>query len=248
MYTRQLKRLGQGRLNLALATNPTTCKTCGMNYYSYMEKDNSIHRKYHDTFVNGPRCDLEGNGSNNSCREFRILLGNKSMECRMYCVNKNSLRLVKRIETLLDMVNRELNAPAGSEAWKIIADDSVAGHAFVAVIEKRIVGLCVTEPIHDTAKQARWMLDRTQEVVPKQVNNRAKVGISRIWVAPKWRRHGIAQQLLGCVLTALIFAMTLQKHDIAFSQPSFAGGKLARQFNGVKHKSGETLIPVYLEE
>ncbi|RKP30565.1 hypothetical protein METBISCDRAFT_15956 [Metschnikowia bicuspidata] len=236
----------QGILNLPLATKPTSCKTCGMDFYSYVGKDASVHARYHDVFVNGPKCDLDAD-TNLHCNRLRVSLGRSSVECSVYCVDKKNFRLVRKIETLLETVNRALNAPPENAAWKEISESGSAGYAFAAVLNRRIVGLCVTEPITDIQKQTRWVVDRTQAVVPGQVNNRCKVGISRIWVAAKWRRHGIAQLLLETVQRALVYGMTLQKHEIAFSQPSHAGGKLARQFNGLCHKSGEILVPIYLE-
>lgn len=241
------RKSSQGILNLPLATKPTTCKICGMNFYSYIEKDASVHSRYHYDFVNGPRCDIEVGKNATLCHSFRIISSGKSMECSILCINKANSRLVKRVEVLLEMVNRELVAPAANSFWKQNSDTGVTGQAFVAVLDRRIVGLCVTEPIISIEKQSRWIVDRTQGIVPNQVNRKSKIGISRIWVASKWRRRGIAQSLLEGVLNNLIYGVALQKSEIAFSQPSHAGGKLARQFNGVRHKSGELLVPIYLE-
>lgn len=218
-----------------------------MNFFSYIEKDASVHSRYHDSFVNGPRCDIDAGKDATLCRSFRFPSSGRSIECRILCIKKTNSRLVKRVEVLLEMVNRELVAPAANSFWKQSSENGVAGQAFVAVLDRRIVGLCVTEPIMDIEKQTRWIVDRTQGVVPNQVNRNCKIGISRIWVAPKWRRHGVALSLLESVLSALIYGVALQKTEIAFSQPSYAGGKLAKQFNGVKHKSGEILVPIYLE-
>lgn len=241
------RKSGQGILNLPLATKPTTCKVCGMNYYTYVGKDASVHTRYHDLFTNGPKCDFSSGGYKPS-RSFGLAKGTKSVECNVYCIDKKSTRLVKRIEALLEVVNRDLRAPPENPAWRQqISQNGVAGYAFAAVVEGQIVGLCVTEPIANIESQTRWIVGRTQEVVPNQINKRCKVGISRIWVAAKWRRLGIARQLLETVLISLVYGITLRKTEVAFSQPSHAGGKLALQFNGVKHKSGETLLPIYLE-
>lgn len=241
------KKSSQGILNLPSAAKPTTCKACGMNYYSYMEKDAAVHSKYHDTFVNGPRWDLAASDANKLCQSFTVTKSLKRLEGAIFSINRNRTKDVKRIEALLEIVNRELSSPPANSYWKDVSENVMAGQAFVAVLDRRIVGLCVTEPIIDIEKQTRWIVDRTQEVVPNQTNKRCKVGISRIWVAPKWRRQGIGHTLLETVLSDLIYGLTLKRVEVAFSQPSYAGGKLARQFNGVKHKSGEILVPIYLE-
>lgn len=241
------RKSGQGILNLHLVTKPTSCKECGMNYYTYVPKDASVHARYHDFITNGPKCDFSSGGYK-PCHRFRLAKGNRSVECRVYCIDKKSIRLIKRIESLLEIVNRDLNAPPENPSWKEkAAENGVAGHAFAATVDNKIVGLCVTDPITNIESQTRWIVERTQEVVPNQINKRCKVGISRIWVAAKWRRLGIAQQLLDTVLTCLVYGIILRKTEVAFSQPSHAGGKLARQFNGVQHKSGEILLPIYLE-
>lgn len=121
---------------------------------------------------------------------------------------------------------------------------SVPARAFVALLPTRAVGIVVTEPL--APHQAKWMVHRTQTVVPRPSG--ACVGISRIWVAPEWRRRGVARALLRAVACHSVYGMQLMPRQIAFSQPSHAGGCLAREFNGVRHKSGEILVLVYEEQ
>lgn len=230
----------QGVLDLPLLAKSTTCTVCGMNYLAYLAKDKALHTKYHADFVNGPRWKLAAL----PIRVVRIAVAKKKIECKLHAVNAAQARLVGMVERLLEMVNRELNAPPANESWK----ENMQGRVFVFIIDDKVVGLCVTEPIVDAARQARWMVHRTQEIVPGQVNKRSTIGISRIWVAPKWRRFGLARHLLHAVLTHLVYGMVLDKHQVAFSQPSYSGGLLAKNFNGVTHKSGDVLVPVYLED
>lgn len=231
----------QGILSFTLVPKPTTCTVCAMNYCPYIDKDVSVHTRYHESFVNGPRCDMS---HESACKKTRMGSGKKAVQCSVYSVNRKDIRLVRKVEALLEMVNRELAAPTENSFWKR-TDTTSLGHAFIAIIERRLVGVCITEPVVE--KQTRWIIDRTQAVVPNQTIKHCKVGISRIWVASKWRRRGIAQLLLETVLSGLVYGLELAKRDLAFSQPSHAGGKLARKFVGVPHKSGETLIPIYLE-
>lgn len=239
------------------STESSTCKVCGMTYYKYVPKDRLVHVKYHNDFVNG----LPWKGEiATPLRKFSVVVEGKSVEFCVYGIDRTLDRQVKRVDKLLEMVNCELNAPPANESWKLrvqgkelnLKEDlesvEILGRAFVIISQCRAIGLVVTEPIVDVQAQARWMVHRTQDVVPGQVNRQSKLGISRIWIAPKWRRYGLANHLLQVVLKYSVFGMSLKPSEVAFSQPSHAGGLLAKRFSGVIHKSGEVLIPVYLEK
>lgn len=262
--------LAQGVLNVGRMSS--TCKVCGMTYGHHLD-DRASHSKYHATFVNGPGWNFPGDAVRGivirksplrlqttrpksltlaqlASRASRLTSSSLltspkfATQLQFYVAKASVAAQVARVEALLDMVNRELNAPATNDSWKSPHNHEFPGKAFVAVVNKKAVGICVTEPI----KSAFWLVSRTQHVVPNQEIKDARVGISRIWVAPSWRRCGVAMELLDVVVHHSVYGMKLEKLQVAFSQPSFAGGLLAIRFNGVKHKSGETLVPVYLEE
>lgn len=239
----------------------TTCATCGMTYYKHVSNDNDLHEKYHFNFING--ITWPTSFCSNILERF-IVLADSSVEARrtskskklhsssketlIITIDRKLIKQVKRVEELLKAVNRELNAPSDGKAWQKDYKGPIQGKAFIVVIDGRAIGICTTEPINDVEKQCRWIIHRTQGIVPNQVNKLIKLGISRIWVAPKWRLRGLAKRLLDIVLAHSVYGIVLDKKEIGFSQPSFSGGLLARSFNGVIHKSGEVLIPVYLEE
>lgn len=213
-----------------------TCKVCGMAYYPHVAADKSAHSRYHEGFENGPPWTT----TDSPILTERV----QGAEVALYAVDRTSARQVARVEALLEMANRELNAPEAGSSWKEQRNTPVPGRAYVAVVQDRAVGVCVTEPV----AEARWMVHTTQEIVPGQINRNVRVGISRIWVAPKWRRYGLALRMLDAVLDNAIYGMRLDRNLVGFSQPSHAGGLLAKRFNGVVHKSGHTLVPVYIEE
>ncbi|ODV77537.1 N-acetyltransferase ECO1 [Suhomyces tanzawaensis NRRL Y-17324] len=233
----------------------TTCGECGMTYYYHIAKDTELHKKYHFSFVNGlvwPES-MCGKviGSFDIMVPVRKGKGLKSkvskdaVEVRIVSVEKGNKRQILKTEQLLQMVNQELNAPQDPQSWKDELQE--AGRAFLLVIDNRAIGICSTDPITNLEVQSRWMIHKTQQLVPKQVNRATRVGISRIWVAPKWRRFGLAKNLLQIVLDHTFYGIKLKKAQVSFSQPSYSGGELAKSFNGVIHKSGEVLVPVYLE-
>ncbi|ABN67351.1 N-acetyltransferase ECO1 (Establishment of cohesion protein 1), partial [Scheffersomyces stipitis CBS 6054] len=240
-----------------LVSKSTTCPECHMTYYEYISKEKELHMRYHARYNSG--IPWPPSLSTKVVREFmlhrvlepkqkgfkRVKSSTVSIKAEVVSVDKNSKRQIQKAQTILDMVNRELNAPSDSGSWKKVECES--SKAFVIVINGYAIAICNTDPITNVDRQARWMVHRLQTVVPNQVVKTAKVGISRIWVAPSWRRNHLAQILLEVVLTNSIFGTTLNRNEVAFSQPSHSGGLLAKKFNGVTHKSGELLIPVYLE-
>lgn len=224
-----------------------TCKVCAMTY-TQLPKDRDLHKRHHHLFINGvswPR----SQDAPVMKTTVRKIDSSTSYQVEIYTVDKSSTVQIRRVEELLKMVNSELNAPQDSQEWKSNNPAvAVPARAFVAVVNGRAVAVCTTDSIHDTDLQCRWMVYKSQKIVPGQVNRAIRLGISRIWTASNYRRLGIADKLLQCVLEHSVFGVTLAKSELGFSQPSFAGGLLAKHFNGVIHKSGETLIPVYIED
>lgn len=240
-------------------TNITTCDTCGMSFYLYVNKDKEMHDKYHKKYQEGISWPLsldkkvlltfslkreiatgkKNSPINNVKSEKKVFMGS------IITIDKSSVKQVKKVEEVLSVVNQELNAPVDSKQWKDETMDT--SKAFLLLIDNKVIGVCSTDKITNTELQCRWMIFRSQVVVPKQINHHIKVGISRIWIAPTWRGLKLSFKLLDSVLKYSIYGITLSKNQIGFSQPSHSGSLLAKSFNGVRHKSGEILIPIYLE-
>ena len=60
----------------------------------------------------------------------------------------------------------------------------------------------------------------------------ALLGISRIWVSKQFRKKGLARTLLDCARGHFTYGLTVDKRQVAFSQPTESGGKLARRYFG----------------
>ena len=56
----------------------------------------------------------------------------------------------------------------------------------------------------------------------------AVVGVSRIWTSKSFRRRGIADNLLECVMNQFIYGMAIEPTEVAFSQPTAMGTALAK--------------------
>lgn len=60
------------------------------------------------------------------------------------------------------------------------------------------------------------------------------VGVSRLWTSKTFRKKGIANNLLDCVLTKFIYGRDIEKDEIAFSPPTDMGAALAKSWFGAE--------------
>lgn len=203
------------------------CDDCGMSYLKNVKTDIKMHQKYHQ------KC-LNGRDWNQSWGSRLVNLNQNEYIC---CVNPKNLPETKAALELLEIVNRDLNAPDDNQFW-LKGEDH--GKVFVWIWENKAVAVVSVERI----KYGKWFSVDDGKIV-SALNVELLAGINRIYVCKNHRRHGIALQLLEAVQEFLIYGMFIPRIKIGWSQPSFSGGKLAKTFNGVKHKSGKVLIPVY---
>ena len=79
-------------------------------------------------------------------------------------------------------------------------------------------------PQYPTSSPVHHALTLSKETYP------AVVGVSRIWTSKTFRRRGIANNLLDCVMNQFIYGMEIAREEVAFSQPTDAGAGLARSW------------------
>ncbi|KAG7876598.1 hypothetical protein KL925_005397 [Ogataea polymorpha] len=214
----------------------TVCSECQMSYMQHMKSDRQLHDKYHRRAIEGIELGPTNSLLCNLIERHQLKSG---VDGKIVEVNSESSKEISVAEEFLDIVNNILSAPQDNRDW---SSDPNRGKVFMFVIRNKAVGICSTERI----KEGKWMVYDTGELVPKQKIPLA-IGISRIYVSHKYRRMGIGLRLLFAVQQHSIYGLTLTKYQIGWSQPSEFGGKLALSFNGVKHKSGKMLIPIYEE-
>lgn len=243
-----------------------------MAYNTSSPKDLTQHKKYHDLHLNGKKWltswgdivvrigsssydELKSSleTSTNVAGPINSLLHHRdkarhSSDDGDYIVMISPKRYneVRATLDLMRIVNDELNAPHDeNDFWSEINEtDKLQGRAFVYVKENRAVGVITVEYLENT-KRGKWMILETRELVPKVIPE-VKLGISRIWVCRNQRHNKIATKLLECARKKSIYGNTVNKWEIAWSQPSESGGKLANSYNAVKHGSGKLLIPCYI--
>ncbi|VEU19370.1 DEKNAAC100416 [Brettanomyces naardenensis] len=200
-----------------------------------------LHEKFHRRAMEGIEIggQLQVMKFGRTVQEFEM---SSNLHAKVVEADPRNRRAVQIIRESLELVNKELNAPKDNESWSI--DGGLKGKVFVCICKSRIVGVCST----DKPSRGYWMVYETGSLVPRQTL-KLQIGISRIYVSHKFRRHGIGLKLLQAVAKNSYYGLTLKGHQIGWSQPSQFGGLLAKRFNGVKHPgSGKILIPVYKEE
>lgn len=103
---------------------------------------------------------------------------------------------------------------------------------YLYIQDSKCLGLCLCERI----EQARPILSATgtEQAVVELGDERkpADLGISRIWVATEFRRSSIARQLLDTARRNFLGGIEVLQDQVAFSQPTTSGAKLARSWFG----------------
>lgn len=250
------KKLVQSRLRLGSDQNPIVkCDKCEMSYIRTSLDDVASHSNYHNMVLKGRKWssrwgyrfrleDIEQD------QEVLNRALTPPMSSPMKGVNKQQDIIVKirkghtaEVNAMLEImavVNKELNASDENEFW---SNDGMGGCAFVYVRSERAIGAITIEVLKPG--RCKWMVYENKSIV-EHVRPVFKLGISRIWVSKSFRGEGVASKLIDIARQNTILGLTIPKHLVAWSQPTESGGKLARKYNGVKHKSGNTLIPCYL--
>ena len=114
---------------------------------------------------------------------------------------------------------------------------------FLHIKDGKCVGLCLAERIVEGRRVKSNRLGKSDSnetakastsssISLEEKTRPAVVGISRIWTSKSYRRKGIATNLLACVMSQFIYGMEIEKEEVAFSQPTESGGKLAREWFG----------------
>lgn len=166
-------------------------------------------------------------------------LGTKSE--RIVVIRPNCAPEVKAAMEIMNKVNDELNAPHDeNDFW---SSEQGKGKAFLYIKNERAVGVITMELLEQD--RGRWMVYDTKSII-EHIRPAFVVGISRIWVCRTERHKNIATRLLEAARENTVYGKCIEKWEVAWSQPTESGGKLASKYNGVRHKSGKLLIPCYI--
>ncbi|ODV84037.1 hypothetical protein CANARDRAFT_185327, partial [[Candida] arabinofermentans NRRL YB-2248] len=231
----------------------TVCPQCNMSYIQHLKQDKQLHDKFHKRVFEGLEISLSNesdptllNQNEFFIKSFKLSKLQNKLGFIIQVDYKNS-KLIALTKDFLNLINLQLNAPDDNSNY---LNGSQFGKVFLFIIDSKAVGLIsidILNSLPSSSNQGHWMVYETGNLVPN-VKVPLIAGISRIYISEKYRRCGIASLLLDTILNHSIYGMKLKKYQIGWSQPSEFGGKLAVNFNAVKHeKSGKLLIPVYKE-
>ncbi|KAJ5469504.1 hypothetical protein N7539_009122 [Penicillium diatomitis] len=221
-----------------------TCATCGMEYIPSNSEDAALHKKFHE--MNSTGVDL-GKAFMRANASRWVYEATRFDEGYVVIVDRKATPSAKnQAKKVLEVVNKELSSPdiedevlwSQAEPPKHLHNESSEEkvdryRVFLHMKDSRCVGLCLTERIWEARPVVRNDSERGTDgssVSVKDELHPAIVGVSRIWTSGASRRKGIALDLLDCVVSNFIYGMEIPKDNIAFSQPTESGKRLAQRF------------------
>lgn len=247
------QNLIQTRLDLGGDTRKS-CSECQMEYVPSNEEDATLHKMYHNMNKDGVEL---GKVFMKSAMKWVYEVAH--IEGSVVVVDRKiSPPARKVVQKVLGIVNKELSATEieddvlwsqrslaeesavrQSEAEKRNDNKSDRYKVFLHVINGKCVAACVAERItkaHRVKPAAGGGLEngasKSSSIEVDEETVPAVVGVSRIWTSKAFRRKGIANNLLDCVLNQFIYGMDMDKDEVAFSQPTESGAALARAWFG----------------
>ncbi|KAJ5116440.1 hypothetical protein N7456_000788 [Penicillium angulare] len=215
-----------------------TCATCGMEYIPSNSEDAALHKKFHE--MNSTGVDL-GKAFMRANASRWVYEATRFDEGYVVIVDRKASPSAKnQAKKVLEVVNKELSSPeiddevlwSQTEPPKHLIKDANEEkvdryRVFLHMKDSRCVGLCLTERIWESRPNGAT---HNSSVSVKDELHQAIVGVSRIWTSGASRRKGIALDLLDCVVSNFIYGMEISKDQIAFSQPTESGKRLASKF------------------
>lgn len=213
----------------------TTCKECGMSFMPTYSLDVKLHAKFHSKSVDGRDWSLEWG----SPVKFPAHVA-KVMEGYVVVKVTPSSRVTAKNATqdMINLVNTELSAPPENPTWKSGRAGAGAAYLYVSKRDKKAVGVLVVERV----TRGRPMVISTSEILsPNTMAIHARMpvvmGVSRIFTVRNYRRMGISTALLDIARYDFIFGLRSQKLQVAWSQPSASGAKLALKWAPITLKT-----------
>lgn len=256
----QPQNLVQLRLDLGQTDTRKSCPDCGMEYVPSNEEDASLHKMYHNMNSDGVELGkafmksamkwvyevphIEGSVvvvdrkiSPPARKEVQKVLEVVNRELSATAIEADALWSQK---SLSEETDKPIESLKQSESEKRNDHKSDRYKMFLHVKNGKCIAGCLAERIVKAHRVkggeerdgtgSNFVQSSSIEVEDEAVP--AIVGVSRIWTSRAHRRKGIAHNLLDCVLNQFIYGMEIDKDELAFSQPTESGGKLARSWYG----------------
>jgi N-acetyltransferase len=134
---------------------------------------------------------------------------------------------VKRVKTIVE-----------SDLGYNSSDDCKQRTTYLFVGHKRVIGMATAETI-PKGFPLETLLERSTE------GKKAMVGIHQLWVHAEHRKQGIATRLVDSVRSRFVFGLVVPVDMLAFSSPTEAGSRFARQYVASNSDDENSPVLVY---
>uniref|UniRef100_A0A182P6W9 N-acetyltransferase domain-containing protein n=1 Tax=Anopheles epiroticus TaxID=199890 RepID=A0A182P6W9_9DIPT len=201
------------------------CKECGLTYSTNEPEEELFHDNFH-------RSQAKLNFPSGLNEQVVVQVPEWDVTGRIIVVTQvNSTghqQVLKKAQTVLEMVDNELGYATHGEL-------PVGACVYMAIARSTVLGICVVQPLQYANRMI--CLEGLHGVPIDCYSSEfypARCGISRIWVAPKYRRHGIGRKLVTSVRYHYIFGYAMKADEIAFGAPTEVGKLFAEAICGRK--------------
>eukprot|EP00039_Didymoeca_costata_P008983 m.119279 g.119279 ORF g.119279 m.119279 type:complete len:315 (+) comp14310_c0_seq2:149-1093(+) len=203
------KKLQQTVLDLGQKSGYTTCSVCHMMYARGQPNDEKDHKERHDEFEKGVK--FGRFHDDDILKKF----GNGDYIAIVQQCDKTKVK----VPQLLEIVNKEL----GYSDELLSESDKL----YIYMQRGRGVGCVIVEPI-----TCGYPIIVEQDIVciMKESPKLSRVGIQRLWVHKRARKHGIATALVDCVRANFVPCDFIETDKVAFSQPTKDGRAFAAKY------------------
>jgi len=202
-----------------------TCTTCGMIYTKSQEEDEAHHAKHHDKITQK----LKFNGW-----KTERLIGEYHDGRIIAIYGDDCLTHKRKLSLVKEVVDDELGFDASKTFYN---EDEQKGFLFVS--GKKVIGCVIAVPLQkafpiiesdvkETVKDGELSCSWCCSTEAKS----ALCGISRIWVFSQNRRQNIATRLVDAIRHHFIYGCIIEKHKLAFSDPTPNGRAFAISYVG----------------
>jgi len=166
--------------------------------------------------------DVDGSGGR-KCDRYKAFLHVVDGKCVGVCLAE---RIAKAHRVLPSDSSSNDAAKLNGHVAASSASGSTGHTAQNGHSQSEVYGDAKPDPLTPTSHVHSSSIRVSEETYP------AVVGVSRIWTSKAFRRKGIANNLLDCVMNQFIYGMDIDRSEVAFSQPTESGAALARAWFG----------------
>uniref|UniRef100_A0A182WEB8 N-acetyltransferase domain-containing protein n=1 Tax=Anopheles minimus TaxID=112268 RepID=A0A182WEB8_9DIPT len=199
------------------------CKQCGLTYSTNEPEEELFHDNFHRT-----QAKLTFTGGPNEHVVTQVPEWDVTGRIIVVSQNEANKQLLKKVQGVLEVVDSELGFAAQGE----LPDGACV---YLAIARTTVLGICVVQPVQYANRMI--CLEGLHGVPIDCYSSEfypAKCGISRLWVAPKYRRLGIGRKLVSSIRYHYIFGYTMTYDEIAFGAPTEMGKLFAESTTGRK--------------